>query len=65
VQARFPGHRFALDGAPDAHGEHLRFSWALGPEGGEPLVKGTDIAVVEGGRLRSVVGFLDQVPAEA
>jgi hypothetical protein len=65
VHERFPGFRFALVGQPVGHGEHVRFSWALGPEGGESLIKGTDFAVVEGGRLQTVTGFLDQVPAGA
>lgn len=33
VQERFPGFRFALIGEPDGHGEHVRFSWGLGPDG--------------------------------
>jgi hypothetical protein len=28
-------------------------------------IKGTDFAVIEGGRIRSIAGFLDQVPAGA
>lgn len=62
VQERFPGFRFALVGEPDGHGEHVRFSWALGPEGAEAPIKGTDYVRVEDGRLKSVTGFLDQVP---
>ena len=65
VQTRFPGFRFALDGKPDGHGEHLRFSWTLGPAGEADMIKGTDFAVVESGRLKSVTGFLDKVPAGA
>ncbi|MGE0153879.1 MAG: nuclear transport factor 2 family protein [Reyranellaceae bacterium] len=64
VQQRFPDFRFSLLGAPDAHGDRLRFGWALGPQGGAAVVKGTDFAVVAGdGRLQAVTGFLDQVPA--
>jgi hypothetical protein len=65
VQARFPDFRFSLIGDPDGHGENLRFSWGLGPENGEPIVKGTDFALLEGGRLKAVHGFLDLVPAGA
>ncbi len=65
VQARFPDHRFKLTGNPDGFADRLRFSWELGPRGGEALVKGTDFAVVADGRLQSVTGFLDQVPAGA
>ena len=63
VHQRFPGFRFALAGQPDRHGDHLRFSWQLGPEGGESLVKGTDFALLDRERLKVVTGFLDQVPA--
>lgn len=67
VQARFPGLRFRLAGRPDGYGDHLRFwlrfSWALAPEGGEGVVEGTDFAILEGGRLAEVTGFLDRVPA--
>lgn len=65
VQARFPGFRFRLLGKPDAHGEHLRFSWTLGPDASEDLIQGTDFARVADGRLRSVTGFLDKVPVAA
>lgn len=65
VHRQFPGFRFALAGRPDGYGSQLRFSWQLGPEGGEAPIKGTDFATVENGRLASVTGFLDQVPAAA
>jgi len=65
VQSRFPGFRFKLLGKPDAHGEHLRFSWTLGPEASEDLIQGTDFVQLNDGRLRSVTGFLDKVPAAA
>ncbi|MDJ0387830.1 nuclear transport factor 2 family protein [Roseomonas sp. E05] len=66
VQARFPGHRFALAGRPDGYADRLRFSWTLGPEAGAPLVAGTDFArLAEDGRLRTVCGFLDRLPGEA
>ncbi len=63
VQQRYPGFRFHLKGHADAHGEHLRFSWTLGPSGAEDLIEGTDFAEVENGKLRSVTGFLDKVPS--
>jgi hypothetical protein len=63
VQQRYPGFRFRLKGQADAHGEHLRFSWTLGPSGAEDLIEGTDFAEVESGKLRSVTGFLDKVPS--
>jgi hypothetical protein len=65
VHARFPGFRFALEGKPDGHGDHVRFSWALGPDGVAAPIKGSDVVELRGGRIASVVGFLDQVPAAA
>jgi hypothetical protein len=65
VQGQFPAFRFALVGQPDGYGDQVRFSWQLGPEGGDGGIKGTDFATLENGRLSRVVGFLDQVPAAA
>ena len=63
AQAQFPGLRFTLTGPVDAHHRQARFTWGLGPDGGEPLVEGFDVAVTDGdGRLTSVLGFLDKVP---
>ena len=63
VQQRFPGFRFALKGKVDGYADKIRFSWELGPQGAEAPIEGTDIGVIEGGRLKSVTGFLDKVPA--
>jgi hypothetical protein len=65
VQQRFPGFLFTLAGRADGYADKLRFSWALGPASEADMIKGTDFAVVENGRLRSVIGFLDKVPAGA
>ena len=65
VQEKFPGFRFALDGRVDGYGDHIRFSWKLGPAGESDMIKGTDFVLLEAGRLKSVTGFLDKVPAGA
>ncbi|MBK1840905.1 nuclear transport factor 2 family protein [Azospirillum sp. YIM B02556] len=63
VQRQFPGLCFSLRGAVDGYGDRLRFSWALGAEGGELVAHGTDFALMASdGRLRSVTGFLDRMP---
>jgi hypothetical protein len=62
VHDRFPGFSFTLAGQPDGHGDYVRFSWGLGPAGSDAPIKGSDVAVLNGGRLRSIIGFLDQVP---
>jgi hypothetical protein len=63
VQGQFPGLRFTL-GPVDAHHDVARFTWTLGADGGEPLVVGFDVAVLDAhGRIVAVHGFLDKVPA--
>jgi hypothetical protein len=61
AQQQFPGHRFVLAGAPDAHHDHVRFTWRLEPAaGGDAVAIGHDFATVAGdGRLAAVVGFLE------
>jgi SnoaL-like protein len=63
AQRQFPGHRFELDGSPDAHHDRVRFTWRLKPSaGGDTVAIGVDFAIVaEDGRLRSVTGFLEPV----
>ena len=64
VQDQFPGLVFTLAGPVDAHHQQARFTWGLGPQGGEPLVIGFDVAVTAGnGQIVSVLGSLDKVPA--
>jgi hypothetical protein len=64
VQARFPGHRFRRTGPVDAHNGHVRFAWHLAPEAGPALAARVDFGVIApDGRLASITGFLDQVPA--
>lgn len=45
VQQQFAGLVFTPAGPADAHHRQARFTWGLGPEGGEPLVLGFDVAV--------------------
>ena len=63
VHERFAGFRFTRLGTPDGHGDHVRFSWALGPAGVEAPIAGTDLVELQDGRIRRVVGFLDRVPS--
>jgi hypothetical protein len=63
VQQRFPDFHFALIGEPNGYGDHVRFSWGLGPDDADSPIKGTDFAVLDAGRICSITGFLDQVPA--
>ncbi|MGW4946602.1 nuclear transport factor 2 family protein [Actinoplanes sp. NPDC004185] len=64
VQAQFPGLVFTPGGTVDAHHEQARFTWHLGPAGEEPVVVGFDVAELGAdGRIRTVLGFIDQAPA--
>jgi hypothetical protein len=66
AQQQFPGLVFTLGGPADANHNQARFTWHLGPAGGEPVVIGFDVMVLsEDGRIASVHGFLDKVPAVA
>ncbi len=64
VQDQFPGLVFTKAGAPDAHHRQVRFRWHLGPEGGEPLAEGFDVALTdEHNKITTVLGFLDKASA--
>jgi hypothetical protein len=65
VHQRFPDFRFALLGEAEGHGDHLRFSWTLGPAAGEAPIEGSDVVTLQGGRIAGVIGFLDKVPQPA
>ena len=66
AQQQFGGLVFSLAGPVDANHNQARFTWHLGPHGGEPLVIGFDVAVLDAdGRISAVHGFLDKVPAAA
>ncbi len=66
VQQQFPDFRFRLAGPVDGHHHQARFGWELGPAGSPAPVVGFDVAVSDGsGRIQTVLGFLDKVPATA
>ncbi|WP_328557337.1 nuclear transport factor 2 family protein [Streptomyces sp. NBC_00358] len=62
---RFPGFTFRPLGEVDGHHDTARFGWELVDESdGSAPVAGFDVIVLDGeGRIRSVHGFLDRVPA--
>ena len=64
VQAQFIGVAFALAGNVDEHHEVGRFTWhaRAGSASAEPLAIGFDVIVLERGKIRQVVGFLDKAP---
>jgi hypothetical protein len=66
VQQQFPDFRFRLAGPVDGHHDQSRFGWELGPAGSAAPIAGFDVAVSDAsGRIQTVLGFLDKVPATA
>jgi hypothetical protein len=64
VQARFPGFVLKRTSKVDNHNDWVRFAWSLGPADGAAVVEGVDFcALAPDGRLASVVGFIDKMPA--
>lgn len=64
---QFPGFVFRPLGSVDGHHDTARFSWELVSEAdGSAPVAGSDVITLDAdGRIRSVLGFLDRVPAQA
>ncbi|MFF4394827.1 nuclear transport factor 2 family protein [Streptomyces sp. NPDC001480] len=64
---QFPGFVFRPLGAVDGHHDTARFAWELVNEAdGSAPVAGFDVITLDAeGRIRSVLGFLDRVPAGA
>jgi len=64
VQQQFPEFSFRLAGPVDGHHNQARFGWELGPAGSPAPIVGFDVAVSDdSGRIKTVLGFLDKVPA--
>ncbi|MEU2247100.1 nuclear transport factor 2 family protein [Streptomyces sp. NPDC019224] len=64
ARRQFPGFAFRLLGAVDGHHTPVRFGWELVTPDGSAPVAGFDVAALaEDGRIASVSGFLDRVPA--
>ncbi|MFD8735344.1 nuclear transport factor 2 family protein [Streptomyces sp. NPDC059618] len=65
VHEQFPGFVFRPLGAVDGHHDTARFGWELvDARDGSAPVAGFDVIVLDDeGRIRSVLGFLDRIPA--
>ncbi|MEV0095336.1 nuclear transport factor 2 family protein [Streptomyces sp. NPDC050738] len=65
AQGQFPGYEFRQTGAVDAHHGIARFAWELVSlaDGSAPVAGSDVIALADDGRIRTVHGFLDRVPA--
>lgn len=63
ARTHFPGFAFEQTGGVDVVDDAVRFSWTLCSPDGTVAARGTDIMHVSAdGRIRSVLGFLDQAP---
>jgi hypothetical protein len=60
ILAGATGLAFAPDGEPQVVGDLARASWTLSPEGGPPVVRGTDVALVADGQITRLWTFLEQ-----
>jgi len=67
AHAQFPGFVFRPLGVVDGHHDTARFAWELVNQAdGSAPVAGFDVVTLDAeGRIRSVLGFLDRVPAGA
>ena len=65
AQGQFTGLMFVRGNTFDEHHNVVRFTWDLVPgEDAEPIASGFDVAIVgEDGRIKSVYGFIDKMPA--
>ncbi|MGA5560476.1 nuclear transport factor 2 family protein [Streptomyces platensis] len=65
AHAQFPGYVFRQVGEVDGHHDIARFGWELvsGADGSAPVAGFDVVRLGEDGRIRSVLGFLDRVPA--
>ncbi|MEU9502344.1 nuclear transport factor 2 family protein [Streptomyces sp. NPDC048196] len=64
AHAQFPGFVFRQLGDVDGHHDVVRFGWELVAPDGTAPVAGFDVArLTDDGRIRTVAGFLDRVPA--
>lgn len=63
LQSQWPVEfRFELS-KPAAANHHTQVaSWTLGPQGGQPVASGMDVALIEKDRIQSLYLFLDAPP---
>jgi hypothetical protein len=63
VRKKLTGVVFTVAGEVDRHHDQARLAWHPRPAGAEePLVIGFDVAVLDGGRISRLYGFLNKVP---
>ncbi len=66
VQAQFPGLVMSRTSPIDAHRDLVRFNWALGAPGQDPVFAGLDVAKTDAdGKLHRIIGFAGETIAAA
>ena len=65
VQSQFPGHSFRRTSDVDAHHGFARYGWDLVAADGSVTLSGMDVAELDDGQLRRVVGFFGALGAVA
>jgi hypothetical protein len=66
VQAQFPGLVMRRTSPIDAHRDLVRFNWALGAPGEDPVFAGLDVAKTDAdGKLHRIIGFAGETIAAA
>jgi hypothetical protein len=66
VQAQFPGLVMRRTSPIDAHRDLVRFNWAFGAPGAEPVFAGLDVAKTDAdGKLHRIIGFAGETIAAA
>ena len=65
AQQQFAGMRFVRGDVFETHHNIARFTWELVPQsGGEAVVIGFDVVVVNDEKVTSVYGFIDKMPGQ-
>ena len=66
VQAQFPGLVMRRTSPVDTHHDLVRFNWALGAPGQDPVFAGLDVAKTDAaGKLHRIIGFVPETIAAA
>jgi len=66
VEAQMPGLVMTRTSPIDAHRDLVRFNWALGAPGADPVFAGLDVAKCDAeGKLHRIIGFAGETIAAA
>jgi hypothetical protein len=62
LQAGFPGFKFSADGIMSVSQNVGMLRWHYGPEERPDMVRGTDVIIVEGGKIKALWTTIDSAP---